>query len=84
MATQLTPEQMATLPALPPPPGVEPNFDNPEDRKPMAIALIALVLVLMLSFVSLRVCARTKLKTPYGWDDCPYPSFRTLPSRALD
>ena len=78
MAMQLTSEQMATLPALPPPPGVESNFDNPENRAPMAIALIVLVLAFMLCFVALRVCARAMLKTPYGWDDCQYPSFHAL------
>ncbi|KAF2729055.1 hypothetical protein EJ04DRAFT_516204 [Polyplosphaeria fusca] len=68
----MTPEQMAAMmmmPAAPAPSGVTPNFDNPESRADMTIAVCTVILAIMLISVSLRVYARTMITKTFGWED---------------
>lgn len=65
----LTPEQMALLPAMPPPPNVISNFDNPDSLAPEGIAVISFVLALMSLFVGMRLYTRIWIVKNTGLDD---------------
>ncbi|KAI9375556.1 hypothetical protein BJX61DRAFT_549254 [Aspergillus egyptiacus] len=56
-------------PAVPPPPGVESNFDDPPSRQPAIIAMLAVFVSLMLLAVLVRVYARARILKSWGWDD---------------
>ncbi|KAJ5948719.1 hypothetical protein N7454_002026 [Penicillium verhagenii] len=61
----MSPEALATLlaqPALPPPPGVTANFDDPPNENTLAWVLTTLCLLIATIFVLLRLCARVWLE----------------------
>lgn len=53
-----------------PPPGVEPNFVNPESTASTAIAVTVLFTVIMFIFVCMRVYTKLFVSRAKGWDDC--------------
>jgi len=58
---QLTPEQREAYlgsPSLPPPPGIEPNFENPPNRNLVAQILIPILLTLVTLALLLRTYAK--------------------------
>ncbi|KAL9595251.1 MAG: hypothetical protein Q9219_006555 [cf. Caloplaca sp. 3 TL-2023] len=56
MADQLPPGMdPSMIPIATPPPGVLPNFENPETRAPTAIGVIVLFTILMFLFVCVRI-----------------------------
>ncbi|KAI1748061.1 hypothetical protein F4782DRAFT_386685 [Xylaria castorea] len=57
------------IPALPPPPGVQSNFDNPETREDSAKIVVVLTYGLMLIFLALRIYTRVKITNSLGIDD---------------
>lgn len=57
-------------PLLPPPPGVKPNFQNPQTRAPQAHITVSVCSVLSVIFVVLRVHRRLRLSRSWGLDDC--------------
>lgn len=64
------------MPAAEPPPGIDANFVDPENRGPAYIAVSAVCMALALSFVLVRLWTRLfVLKNPW-WDDCEYPNVR--------
>ncbi|KAI1823897.1 hypothetical protein F4861DRAFT_296221 [Xylaria intraflava] len=65
----LTPEQLYQLPGAQPPPGVQPNFDNPESTAPEAIAIISVVLGIMIIVVAMRMYTRIAIVKKHGIDD---------------
>ncbi|KAI1141802.1 hypothetical protein F5Y05DRAFT_373835 [Hypoxylon sp. FL0543] len=56
-------------PALYPPPGIEPNFVNPQSLQPERIAVSAIGLALCIIFVGGRIYIRVHLKM-FNLDDC--------------
>ncbi len=60
----------AVPPALPPPPGVTPNFVNPESRAGANIALHTTCLTLVTIFFAMRIYTRKFISRWIGWDDC--------------
>lgn len=61
------------LGALSPPPGVEPDFDHPDDQMPQNIALHATLLSLVTIFVGIRTYTRLHImRSQLGVDDCMY------------
>ncbi|KAI4100117.1 MAG: hypothetical protein LQ339_005639 [Xanthoria mediterranea] len=52
-----------------PPPGVEPNFVNPESTASTAIAVTVLFTVIMFIFVCMRVYTKLFVSRAKGWDD---------------
>lgn len=60
------------IPALPPPPGVQSNFDNPETREELARIVVGLTYGLMLVFLALRIYARVSITNSLGVDDCEF------------
>lgn len=57
------------MPAGPPPPGVIPNFHNPESRAPIPIAVCATMICLTVPCIAIRLFTRLKISKSAGWDD---------------
>ncbi|KAI1126740.1 hypothetical protein F5Y10DRAFT_244236 [Nemania abortiva] len=60
---------LSQIPALPPPPGVESNFDNPETRADLAKIVVSLTYGLMLVFLAMRIYTRIIVTNSLGVDD---------------
>lgn len=60
------------FPAMAPPPGVQPNFDNPHSLKKNLVVVNALFLPLMASAVGIRLYVRIFIARAPGWDDCGF------------
>ena len=58
------------LPALPPPKGVDSQFDHPRSLAPSIIAVNATFLPLMIIAVGVRLYTRKFVANALGWDDC--------------
>ena len=56
--------------ALPPPPGVVPNFVDPVNHMKNAIALHTIMLSAVTLCISIRVYARYHIQKELGLDDC--------------
>ncbi|KAI3326822.1 hypothetical protein HD806DRAFT_488300 [Xylariaceae sp. AK1471] len=57
------------VPALPPPPGVQSNFESPETRDGLGRIFVGLTYGLMLVFLALRIYTRMKFTRALGVDD---------------
>lgn len=55
-----------------PPPGVKPNFINPESRQNEMVAANAACLTIGILFLLMRLWTRLFLTRSIGWDDCKY------------
>jgi hypothetical protein len=66
------------IPATIPPPGVTPDFENPESRGSVHIITGAVLLALMMLFYAIRIYAKVFVIKRFHWDDCkcggPYPT----------
>lgn len=57
--------------ALPPPPGIEPNFIDPPSQRERNIALHTVLLTLVTIFIVMRVYTRAYItKAGFGIEDC--------------
>ncbi|KAI9836483.1 MAG: hypothetical protein M1837_003389 [Sclerophora amabilis] len=56
-------------PAIPPPPGVTPNFENPESLATELITVNSVFVALMLIAVGVRVWTKSRITHSLGWDD---------------
>ena len=61
---------LATIPALPPPPGVVSNFENPPSEATSIITVTAVFLAFMLAMVMMRIYTKGWIIRSLGWDDC--------------
>ena len=59
-----------TLPALPPPLGVESNFENPYSQGPILTAVGSVIITLMMLFFSVRMYTKMFIQKKFSWDDC--------------
>jgi hypothetical protein len=78
----MSPEMLAALansPAGVPPPGIQPNFDNPPSQGQELIVLNVVFLPLMLIAVAMRLLVKTKFIHQFGWDDCKFPNPNSSP-----
>jgi hypothetical protein len=79
---QLTPQQLQNFPALPPPPGVQPNFVNSPSHEPTITVLDAVSFSLVLVAVGVRIFVRARITKIWGWDDCKsFMASEGFPSR---
>ncbi|KAI9720829.1 MAG: hypothetical protein M1812_002668 [Candelaria pacifica] len=67
--TQLIGRQQAQVGVLPPPPGVQPNFVNPESSAHGLVAVISVFLVFTILFVGARFYTKIFISHSVGWDD---------------
>jgi hypothetical protein len=57
------------IPALPPPPGVQSDFDSPETREGLARIVVGLTYGLMVIFLTMRIYTRVRITNSLGIDD---------------
>jgi hypothetical protein len=69
MLSQLSPEQLAQIPAGTPPDGQIPNLINPETNGYHVVAITSILTAMMLVFVFLRFYVVIKLKRKMAPDD---------------
>ncbi len=55
---------------VPPPPGVIPNFNNPESVYGRVMTAELITLGIALPFVLMRIYTRLFITRAVGWDDC--------------
>lgn len=73
MAPPLPPQLIELLshtPAMPPPPGVTPNFIDPPNRGPVVLILNCIFLPLTIIAVTIRMVVKGLFVHQLGWDDC--------------
>jgi hypothetical protein len=66
----MTPEKMAKTPAGKPPPGVVPNFEDPESTGHLLIIVGSVVMAIMLVTATLRFYTRIFIRRKAAADDC--------------
>ncbi|KAL9576233.1 MAG: hypothetical protein Q9212_007272 [Teloschistes hypoglaucus] len=72
MATQLaqlTPAELANTPSIPPPPGITPNFDGPNNLGNAVITSTSAFVAITLIFMGVRTYAKFKIFGKGSWDD---------------
>lgn len=62
-------DQLKLVPAYPPPPGVTPNFDNPEDLGYRSIITTTVFLCVALVFFVARAYVKARIHRRLTWDD---------------
>lgn len=67
MATRL---QVRFSGVIPPPPGIQPNYDNPPNIGPPLLGVGAVFIAIMLVFLAIRIYVKTKVVRKYSLDDC--------------
>ena len=75
--SDLSPQELAALastPALPPPPGIKPNFADPVGIQDPFIIVTSLFLALTGIFVLCRVYTKAVIARKASWDDCMHPA----------
>lgn len=74
MADSLDPRlkglDFSKIPISMPPPGVIPNFDNPQTIAPAILTIGIVMVILTVSFVALRLYSNHHALRKYGVDDC--------------
>ncbi|KAL8632349.1 hypothetical protein Q9189_001921 [Teloschistes chrysophthalmus] len=66
---QLTPAELANTPSVPPPPGITPNFDGPNNLGNAVIASTSVFVAITLIFMGVRTYAKFKIFGKGSWDD---------------
>lgn len=61
---------MEKIGVFPPPPGVLPNFENPEYRSAGIVPLAAILIPLTAIFMTLRVYTKLRIIKIFGLEDC--------------
>lgn len=66
----LSKQDLSKIPALKPPPGVTPNFENPENFFGTIIGTIVVCLTLTTFLAWTRIYTRLFITKSISWDDC--------------
>jgi hypothetical protein len=64
------PPSLLNGPALPPPDGVKPNFDNPSNDDTLAWTVSIVTLVFSLAAVCMRIYTKTQILRKMEIEDC--------------
>lgn len=62
-------QDLQMTPLMPPPPGLQSNFVNPDDQGVIYIVVGSIGMAFAMIFVSLRFYAKTWVLRSIGWDD---------------
>jgi hypothetical protein len=76
MGSILKTEREEIVGALPPPPGVIPNFEHPESRRNRNVVAMAILLPLATLVLALRLYIRRVIVRSMGSDDCKLLYFQ--------
>jgi hypothetical protein len=68
----LTPAQLAQIPAGVPPPGVIPNLTNPHSDGYVLITVGSVLMAIMFLFLAMRFYAKFMILRKFTPDDCEY------------
>lgn len=77
----LTNPALAKYPLALPPPGVIPNFVNPESHAYQLIITVAVCLSLVVVAVFMRLYTKQFITHSMGWDDCKAQVLTSFPCR---
>ena len=72
MATNAEFQMKLDGPALAPPPGVRPNFVNPENLHAVIIAIVTLCVSISTFFFWMRMYTKLFIFRKTGWEDCNF------------
>lgn len=64
--------------AVPPPPGVEPNFTNPVYRSAGIVPITAVFVTLSTVFLAVRTYTKAHIIKVFGLEDCTCPASNKL------
>lgn len=67
----------ANMPALTPPPGVTPNFTNPESQSFRFVVSGAVLLGIMAIFLCSRFYTKCFIRRKATWDDCESAQWKS-------
>ena len=70
LLSDIPPALLDELPALLPPPGVQPNFANPEDHGPALAAVATVLAFFTLVSYGVRMYTKVFIVRRTTWDDC--------------
>ena len=62
-------QQWDEIPAVPPPPGVIPNFKNPHIDGALVVVVGSILMGITILFVANRVYSKVFITRKYSWDD---------------
>ena len=60
---------------LPPPPGVTPNFVNPESLHTEWVLMMSMCLTFTTIFICVRMYTKLVIIKSHGWEDCKLSSY---------
>ena len=69
---QMPPSLLQTLPAGSPPPGIQPNFEDPPTLVPALLGVGAAFLALAVFCFSIRAWTKLTINKKFSWDDRTY------------
>lgn len=69
LLAEIPPALLDELPALLPPPGVNPNYENPENKGPALAAVATVLSCLAVLFYGVRVYTKGFVVRKATWDD---------------
>lgn len=72
-----------TAPALPPPLGVQSNFENPESQSHITVIPCAVIVGIMIILVFIRMYTKVYILKSLGWDDCMSACASEIPTFVL-
>jgi hypothetical protein len=61
---------LSKIPAMMPPPGEVVDFNSPENRAALYIAVCSILIPLTALFVAAKLCMRIFVVRKLAWDDC--------------
>lgn len=73
----------ATAPALPPPLGVQSNFETPESQSYVTVIPCAVIVGIMIILVFIRMYTKVYILKSVGWDDCMSACVSEIPTLVL-
>ena len=68
--SKVDPAILATIPAVAPPDGVTPNFENPDSLDSLARITVYAALPITFVILLLRLYVRARVQRSWGADDC--------------
>lgn len=75
----LPPSLLGILPSAPPPPGVVPDFENPQTLVPVILAVESVFTAIALIVFFIRIYTKSVILRSWKWDDCKWSEHIVYP-----
>ena len=72
------PFDINSIPAMQPPPGVIPNFDNPESMHPYVLGVAIGTIAVMVIAISIRVYTKAFIMRDMKWEECTWHHLKHM------